>query len=168
MRVPLFRVQVSLLAILLGSGHAWSQVIAANEVDQLAPLSLAELMNLPVVTASRQLESRDQSPAHVLVFTREQIRERRYRSLADLLEDLPGVDFMRGTKSSAYNHFSFQGFAGPNKLLVLMDGVRVGNPAGGNFPLAENFALYAAKQAGRNRYRFIRHGQQNPDQACTA
>ena len=146
MRFPLFRVQVSLLAILLGSGHAWSQVIAANEVDQLAPLSLAELMNLPVVTASRQLESRDQSPAHVLVFTREQIRERRYRSLADLLEDLPGVDFMRGTKSSAYNHFSFQGFAGPNKLLVLLDGVRVGNPAGGNFPLAENFALYAAKQ----------------------
>lgn len=115
-------------------------------VDKLASLSLAELMNIPVVTASRQLETRDQSPAHVLVFTREQIRERRYRNLADLLEDLPGVDFMRGTKSSAYNNFTFQGFSGPNKLLVLLDGVRVGNPAGGNFPVADNFALYAAKQ----------------------
>ncbi|MBY0464635.1 MAG: TonB-dependent receptor plug domain-containing protein, partial [Burkholderiales bacterium] len=124
---------------------AWAQTDLID-VDKLAPLSLAELMNVPVVTASRQLESRDRSPAHILVFTREQIRERRYRNLADLLEDLPGVDVMRGTKSSAYNNFTFQGFSGTNKLLVLMDGVRVGNPAGGNFPLADNFALFAARQ----------------------
>ena len=150
MRHPPYRLNAAVLAGLLAGllpvGTAWSQVAAGSEVDSLATLSLAELMNLPVVTASRQMESRDQSPAHVLVFTREQIRERRYRNLADLLEDLPGVDFMRGTKSSAYNHFTVQGFAGPNRLLVLMDGVRVGNPAGGNFPVAENLALYAAKQ----------------------
>ncbi|OGB82180.1 MAG: TonB-dependent receptor [Burkholderiales bacterium RIFOXYD2_FULL_59_8] len=115
-------------------------------MDQLMPLSLLELINLPVVTASRQLETRDQTPSHILVFTREQIRERRYNNLADLLEDLPGVDFMRGTKSSAFNNLTVQGHSGPNKLLVMMDGVRIGNPAGGNFPIAENFALYPARQ----------------------
>ena len=117
-----------------------------SDLDRLMPLSLMELINIPVITASRQLETRDRTPSHILVFTREQIRERRYRNLADLLEDLPGVDFMRGTKSSAYNNFSVQGYVGPNKLLVMMDGVRVGNPAGGSFPVAENFALYPAKQ----------------------
>ena len=127
-----------MLACLCGASAVWSQT-DLSDVDKLAPMTLAELMNIPVVTASRQLESRDQSPAHILVFTREQIRERRYRNLIDLLEDLPGVGVMRGTKSSAYNNFTFQGFSGPNKLLVLMDGVRVGNPAGGNFPVAENF-----------------------------
>lgn len=116
------------------------------DIDRLMPLSLMELINIPVVTASRQRESRDQTPSHIMVFTREQIRERRYRNLADLLEDLPGVDFMRGTKSSAYNNFTVQGHSGPSKLLVLMDGVRIGNPAGGSFPVAENFALYPAKQ----------------------
>ena len=142
---PPFRASALMLACLCSVSTVWAQS-DLSDVDQLAPMSLAELMNLPVVTASRQLESRDQSPAHILVITREQIRERRYRNLADLLEDLPGVDSMRGTKSSAYNNFTFQGFSGPNKLLVLMDGVRVGNPAGGSFPLADNYALYAAKQ----------------------
>ena len=101
---PPFRASALMLACLCSVSTVWAQS-DLSDVDQLAPMSLAELMNLPVVTASRQLESRDQSPAHILVITREQIRERRYRNLADLLEDLPGVDVMRGTKSSARPRF---------------------------------------------------------------
>ena len=118
----------------------------ADDVLRLVPLSLAELLAIPVVTASRQQENRAHTPAHIVVVTREQIRERRYRNLADLLEDLPGVDFMRGTKSSAYNYFSIQGHAGSTKLLILLDGVRIGHPAGGNIPVAENYALHQARQ----------------------
>jgi len=62
---------------------------AGNEARELLPLSLDELFATPVITASRHQEARTDSPAHILVFTREQIRERRYRNLADLLEDLP-------------------------------------------------------------------------------
>ncbi len=117
-----------------------------TDISQLLGLSLEDLINTPVITASRQSETRSQSPAHIMVITREQIRERRYRNLADLMEDLPGVDFMRGTKSSAYNNFALQGYGGSNKILVMLDGVRVGHPAGGTFPIAENFSLYPAKQ----------------------
>jgi len=124
--------------------------LAAEVIDtdlaKLMNLSLLELINIPVVTASRQTETRDQSPSHIVVVTREQIRERRYKSLADLLEDMPGVDFQRGTKSSQYNQFSVQGYIGPNKLMIMLDGVRIGHPAGGNIPVAENLALYHAKQ----------------------
>ncbi len=109
-------------------------------------MSLEELINTPLITASRQAEPRSQTPAHIMVITREQIQERRYRNLADLMEDLPGVDFMRGTKSSAYNNFAVQGNSGSNKILVMLDGVRLGHPAGGTFPVAENFSLYPAKQ----------------------
>lgn len=109
-------------------------------------LSLLELINLPVVTASRQSETRDQTPSHIVVVTRQQIRERRYKNLADLLEDMPGVNFQRGTKSSQYNQFVVQGYLGPNKLMIMLDGVRIGHPAGGNIPVAENLALYHAKQ----------------------
>lgn len=121
-------------------------VWAADDLSHLLGLSLEDLINTPVVTASRQAEPRSQTPAHIIVITREQIRERRYRNLADLMEDLPGVDFMRGTKSSAYNNFAVQGYNGSNKILVMLDGVRIGHPAGGSFPVAENFALYPAKQ----------------------
>lgn len=109
-------------------------------------LSLFELFDVPVVTASRKVETRDQTPAHIMVINRQQIRDRRYKNLADVLEDLPGVDFQRGTKTSQFNQFSIQGNLGPDKLLVLIDGVRIGQPAGGSYPIAENFSLYAAKQ----------------------
>lgn len=125
-------------------------VLAASsidaDVDRLIPLSLLELIRVPVVTASRQQESRDQTPSHIIVVTRQQIRERRYKNLADLLQDMPGVDFMEGTKSSQFNQFTVQGYTGPNKLVIMLDGVRMGHPAGGNSPVADNLALYHAKQ----------------------
>ena len=119
---------------------------AADDVSPLLPLSLDELIATPVTTASRRAEAREQTPAHIMVITREQMRNRRYKNLADLLEDLPGVDFQRGTRSSQYNNFAFQGHLGNNKLLILLDGVRIDHPAGGKIPIAENFSLYFAKQ----------------------
>ena len=116
------------------------------DIDKLMPMSLMELIQIPIVTASRQAQTRDQTPAHIVVVTAQQIRERRYKNLADLLEDMPGVDFQRGTKSSQFNQFAIQGYMGPNKLVVMLDGMRISNPAGGNFPLADNLSLYMAKQ----------------------
>jgi outer membrane receptor protein involved in Fe transport len=125
---------------------ASAQAGAADNVLPLLPLSLDELIATPVITASRRAEARERTPAHIVVITREQMRDRRYKNLADLLEDLPGVDFQRGTRSTQYNHFVFQGHVSNNKLLILLDGVRIDHPAGGKIPVAENFSLYFAKQ----------------------
>lgn len=119
---------------------------AAQEVDALLSLSLEELVSLPIVTASRRSEARDHTPAHVIVITQRQIRERQYRDLADLLESLPGVDFMRGTRSARYNNFSLQGYTSSNKLLIMLDGVRIDHPTGGRVAVAENYPLYHVKQ----------------------
>lgn len=135
---------VPALAACLCTGAAFAA--APGDLVRLLPLSLEDLINTPVVTASRRSEARDHTPAHIMVITREQIRERRYRNLADLLEDLPGVDFMRGTKSSTFNNFSVQGYNSNNKLLIMLDGVRIDHPAGGKIPVAENFALFQARQ----------------------
>lgn len=135
---------LSLLTLVCCWGTA--QGAADNDVQDLLLLPLHELFATKVVTASRHQESRTDSPAHIMVFTRDQIRERRYKNLADLLEDLPGVDLQRGTKSSNYNNFAVQGHVGNNKLLIMLDGVRIDNPVGGKIPVAENFALYHAKQ----------------------
>lgn len=129
---------------LLGSSSSYA--FEDTKLGSLLDLSLDDLMSIPIVTASRQVETRHDTPAHVMVITRNQIQDRRYKNLADLLEDLPGVDFQRGTKSSQYNQFTMQGNLGPNRLLILMDGVRVAHPSGGNYPIAENMALYMAKQ----------------------
>ncbi|WP_234087251.1 TonB-dependent siderophore receptor [Azonexus sp. R2A61] len=136
----------SFCAPLLLAGLCLHVQARADEVVTLLPLSLDELIATPVITASRRAEGRDQTPAHIMVITRQQMRDRRYKNLADLLEDLPGVDFQRGTRSTQYNNFVFQGHVGNNKLLILLDGVRIDHPAGGKIPVAENFSLYFAKQ----------------------
>lgn len=145
MHTRIFRV-TGLLTLALGTQYATAAHYNADSATHLLELSLAELINTPVVTASRSTESRDQTPAHIVVISREQIRERRYKNLADLLEDMPGVDFQRGTKSSQFNQFTVQGNLGPNRLLVLLDGIRISQPSAGSYPLAENLALYQAKQ----------------------
>lgn len=131
------------LALTVPTVHALEDGTSAS---MLLDMSLADLINVSVVTASRKAETRDRTPAHIMVVTREEIRERRYKNLADLLEDMPGVDFQRGTKTSQFNQFAVQGNLGPNRLLVLMDGVRISHPTGGTYPVAENLALYQAKQ----------------------
>ncbi len=140
------RRRLNLPLIALGLFGASAASAAGGDLRTLLPLSLEELIATPVVTASRHAELREQTPAHVMVVTREQIRDRRYKNLADLLEDLPGVDFQRGTRSSQYNNFVFQGHVSNNKLLIMLDGVRIDHPAGGKLPIAENFSLYFAKQ----------------------
>lgn len=119
---------------------------AVEDISGLMDLSLDALINIPVITASRNTETRDQTPAHIMVVTAEQIRSRRYKNLADLLADMPGVDFQRGTKTSQFNQFTINGNLGPNRLLVLIDGIRITQPAGGNYPLAENLSLRHAQQ----------------------
>ncbi len=134
------------LALGLSAVQAQAFYGSSGSAAALLEMSLDELINIPVTTASRKAESRDDTAAHIMVVTREQIRQRRYKNLADLLEDMPGVDFQRGTKSSQFNQFTVQGHLGPNRLLVLMDGVRINHPGGGNYQVAENLSLYAAKQ----------------------
>ncbi len=138
--------RTGLLAVVLALASLPATAAGTPGLSNLLPLSLDELIATPVITASRKQESREQTPAHIMVYTREQIRERRYKNLADLLEDLPGVDFQRGTRSGQYNHFAFQGHLSNNKLLILLDGVRIDHPAGGKIPVAENFSLHFAKQ----------------------
>jgi len=89
-------------------------------------LSLEELANLPVSTASRTLESWREAQGSLHVITARQIRERGYRHIADLLRDLPSVD-MQGPYNTS-SRLTVRGVTGNTKMLVLQDGVRIGAP----------------------------------------
>jgi outer membrane receptor for ferrienterochelin and colicins len=117
-----------------------------DQLDVLRQMSLAELMTVTIVTIAKHEEPLRDSPAQVRVISREQIQARRYVSLADVLQDLPGVDMQRATKSSSFNNPILQGHESNNKFLILQNGVRIDHPAGGKLPVAENFPLYHVKQ----------------------
>lgn len=115
-------------------------------IDQLSGLSLAELMNVEITTASKRSEDINDTPSTVFVITQEQIRQRRYTSLVDLLQDLPGVDVHRNTRSTVYHNVLLRGHLNNSKFLILQDGVRIEPAAGDQVPIAENFPLYHVKQ----------------------
>lgn len=123
--------------------------VSANDpadLQSLLDLSLEELMNVRVVTASKQAENIRDTPATVIVITKQQILNRRYINLIDLLEDLPGIDVQRVTEETRYHNITLRGHLGNNKFLILQDGIRIDSPTGEAIPIADNFPLYHAKQ----------------------
>ncbi len=68
-------------------------IILSPKVDIFA-LSLEELAKVEVITAGRVGQQISQAPAIISVITAEQIRESGYRSVAEALQSIPGMDFI--------------------------------------------------------------------------
>src|SRR5438093_13594723 len=82
-----------LVAALLWPRSTYGQ----NVPHDLGDMTLEELLNLHVTTATKTSERSTAVPAHVEVVTAETIRVRGYRSLADVLRDLPDFKVDVGT-----------------------------------------------------------------------
>jgi outer membrane receptor protein involved in Fe transport len=78
------------------SGPALDNLRDSVDIDIASPdsfesLSLEEILNMQVVTATGEEEDRALAPANVLVVTREDIAFHGYRSMAELLAGVPGL-----------------------------------------------------------------------------
>lgn len=104
---------------------------AATQSDfpaALKRLSLEELTNIDVTTASRAGGSLFGTPSAAYVITRDEIRRSGVKTIAEALRLAPGVEVARDNTYSW--NISIRGFNGDlsNKLLVLMDGRSVYSP----------------------------------------
>lgn len=122
---------------------AWAA--APSSVD-VFDLNLEQLRHIPVVTASRRAEPLDQAPGTILVVTRQEIRERGYVSLLDVLRDLPGVDVQSYHYSILNDAVTWRGVYGNQKFIILQDGLRISSTTSEPLAIAENFPLYQARQ----------------------
>ena len=88
--------------------------------------TLEDLMNMTVISASKSSMKISEAPANIIVVTAEQIEQRGYRTLEEVMKDLPGFDFSTGQPAGEYPaHFSFRGIGdvGQTKFVVLVDGI---------------------------------------------
>jgi iron complex outermembrane receptor protein len=121
--------------------------IPGESLDRVLEMSLRELMDADVVTASKTVQKISAAPTTAIVVTREQIRERGYVNLPDLLDDLPGVLVNRKSISGQYNRVTIRGNAENNKFLILQNGFRIHSPTGErSAPIDNNFPLFHAKR----------------------
>jgi len=108
----------------------------------LAELSLTELMDIPVYGASKYPQRRSEAPASVTTVTRKEIQRYGYRTLADILQSLPGF-FV--TDDRNYSYLGIRGFNRPGdyntRFLLLLDGHRLNDPIYQMAPIGYDFPL---------------------------
>jgi outer membrane cobalamin receptor len=117
-----------------------------NLPHDLGDMTLEELLNLHVTTATKSSERSMTVPAHVEVVTSETIRARGYRSLLDVLRDLPDFKVDVATDPDLPTDVTVQGRRGSNRLIVLLDGIRVSSPTNEPLPILANYPVHAARQ----------------------
>lgn len=106
------------------------------DLESLEGLSLESLFDVDVVTATKTARSIDEVPAMIDVITAEQIRQRGYRHLADLLNDLPDnhedrTNWGIGEPLNQNVGFGFRFDTGQN-ILLLFNGQRLNALLPGN------------------------------------
>lgn len=98
----------------------------AHGADDLTELSLDQLLDVPVVSASRFEQKASETAATVSVVTRDDIRQYGWRSVAEVLRSLHGF-YIHSDRG--YDYVGARSFARPQdyntRVLLLVDGQRV-------------------------------------------
>lgn len=133
----------------------WTTTYAADsgsadaELRGLEDLSLEELLRIEVhtvVAASKRAEKSSQAPATTVVVTHDEIRLRGYAFLRDVLHDLPGMETTENYFSEFGTLVPVRGVVGNNKIIVLIDGVRVNPPGGEPMMFRSDISVRDAEQ----------------------
>lgn len=137
-----------LIAILLGFLIP-NYLLAQEKKDtvDLFDLSLEELVNMEVTTVSNVSEKLNKAPATTIVITAEDIAERGYTELYDVLNDLPGMDLSRAYGDDQYN-VSARGYRKTigDQLLLMIDGIMMNHLYNNNMDAFSQYPLYNIKQ----------------------
>ncbi len=109
-------------------GFQLGNLSAQNVDDEFSEFAMEDLFffDVDVVTASRKAQNILEAPSNIIVITAEVIEQRGYRTLEEVLMDLPGFDFPMPQPTGEYpTHFIFRGIsnAGQTKVLVMVDGI---------------------------------------------
>ena len=135
----------SMLSFLVGwTGVPVLAQTAPAAEDDLA--ALMELLNTPVTTASKVAQKASDAPATVVVITADQIRRRGYRSLRQVLQDLPDYKVEKRTDPEWYTDYTVRGVNGQDTFVILLDGMKINPSSNERIPVMENYPVHMAKQ----------------------
>ncbi|RDH85306.1 MAG: hypothetical protein DIZ80_02495 [endosymbiont of Galathealinum brachiosum] len=121
-----------------------SPCLLAADMDDFLDMSLEQLVNVDVFTASKKLEKADTAPSTIYVVTEEEISRNGYYTLEDVLENIPGVS----TINSGFFLFGGQrGFLGNfSQTLILIDGREMQNLLAAETFISNQFSTHNIKQ----------------------
>lgn len=109
-------------------------------------MTLEELLDVEVVTASRKSQNIKDAPAVMFVLSRKEIQQRGYKDLKDIFRDLPGFDVSEEVSGEVRTLVIARGILGANKLMVLKDGRRLNAITGERLVIGNNMPLFNVKR----------------------
>jgi outer membrane receptor for ferrienterochelin and colicins len=102
------------------------QVFAKNLPSDLTGLSLEDLMNVTVSTASKYEQKTTEAPSSITIITADEIKKYGHRTLAEILKSVRGLSI---SYDRNYTYAAIRGFARPGdyntRILFLVDGHRI-------------------------------------------
>ena len=121
------------LAIAAGSILLWTGRASAEEQPDLSNLSIEQLAQIKVTSASKQAEPLSRAPAALYVITNQDIVDSGATSLPEALRLAPNLNVQQVNASQyAIAARGFNGLQAGNKLLVLIDGRSIYTPLADN------------------------------------
>jgi outer membrane receptor for ferrienterochelin and colicins len=116
---------------------------SSQSSNDLADSSLEELMNVEVYSASKHLQGLRQAPSFVSIVTAEDIRTYGYRTLAEILQSIPGF---YTTYDYQYSNLGVRGFLETSgystpPYLLLVDGHRINDAIFEDAPIGRELPL---------------------------
>ncbi|MBU1094849.1 MAG: TonB-dependent receptor [Bacteroidetes bacterium] len=122
------------LSLIIHSSISFSQDTTTS-TSNMFNLSLEDLMNVSVVSSTKTKQYIMKTSSRVIVINEHTIQERGYHDLMDLLRSLPFFqiqsEYGHWTKGGIVNFKGHRsGDSGNNKLLVMVDGIRLNDDAG--------------------------------------
>ena len=132
-----------LLLVLCSSlGAAAGSPVDGEVFADLSGLSIEELMDVEVVSASRHEQSQAAAPSAVSVITADEIRLHGWRTLVEALATVPGL---YTAYDRNYHYVGVRGILRPgdfgSRVLILTDGRRVNDPLYNQGPVGREFPL---------------------------
>ncbi len=151
-----FRINIFFILLFFVAISAFGQQDSISENPELFALSAEDItqdrnlvesiLNRKTTTAAQTEQFASDAPATVYVVSKDQIKNRGYESLLDLLDDIPEVEIQRFGSPEFNQHITLRGVAGNEKFIILQDGVRISAPTDDTHSIGYNFSLENAEQ----------------------
>jgi iron complex outermembrane recepter protein len=121
------------VAVALSSILVWTGRANAEEQPDLSNLSIEQLAQIKVTSASKQAEPLSRAPAALYVITNQEIEDSGALSLPEALRLAPNLNVQQVTATEySISARGFNGLQAGNKLLVLIDGRSIYTPLADN------------------------------------
>ncbi len=137
-----FQHRISLIVALLLLAFIPNRSMAQNK--SLSEMTISELMDVKVVTASTRYQNLTEAPATIYVITEDDIKQYGYRDLKNVLQQLPGIEC---AYPQSHIHDGQRGFSGNwSQTKLLINGIQANLVFSGEVYIASLYPLYNVKQ----------------------